>query len=131
MFWMLQINIIPSNYSSKNLVPRIQNSRSFVNLWPITMLIVFHFGCLPFWSSTQISTIIMYMGGIGHYIHGYWPQLNFRTIQSNTMQCQPRSTKNSQQKTNVNKKQISTNENVKQKQMSTKNTQLNFNQKLM
>jgi len=24
--------------------------------------------------STQISTITMYMGGIGHYVHGYWPQ---------------------------------------------------------
>ena len=24
--------------------------------------------------STQMSTITMYMGGIGHYIHGYRPQ---------------------------------------------------------
>merc|ERR1712215_63601 len=24
--------------------------------------------------STQISTITMYMGGIRHYVHGYWPQ---------------------------------------------------------
>ena len=25
-------------------------------------------------NSTQISTITMYMGGIGYYVHGYWPQ---------------------------------------------------------